>query len=290
MVSESANGGMGGKVVLITGGTSGIGRAAATALAAMGAEVVVTGRDRERGEAAVEEIRRDSGNERVSLVLADLSVQAEVRRLAEEFRKRHDRLDVLVNNAGLVQSRRVDTPDGLELTLAVNHLAPFLLTDLLLDLLKKSAPSRVITVSSEARRGASIDFDDLQSERRYRGFPVYGMTKMANILFTYELAERLEGTGVVANCLHPGAVSTNFAQNNRGPIALLFRLFKPFMRSPEQGADTLVYLASSPEAGELNGKYLTNRKEVSPAEPRGETSQKWLWEVSEELTNHKVAS
>ena len=290
MVSESANGGMGGKVVLITGGTSGIGRAAATALAAMGAEVVVTGRDRERGEAAVEEIRRDSGNERVSLVLADLSVQAEVRRLAEEFRKRHDRLDVLVNNAGLVQSRRVETPDGLELTLAVNHLAPFLLTDLLLDLLKKSAPSRVITVSSEARRGASIDFDDLQSERRYRGFPVYGMTKMANILFTYELAERLEGTGVMANCLHPGAVSTNFAQNNRGPIALLFRLFKPFMRSPEQGADTLVYLASSPEAGELNGKYLTNRKEVSPAEPRGETSQKWLWEVSEELTNHKVAS
>jgi NAD(P)-dependent dehydrogenase (short-subunit alcohol dehydrogenase family) len=281
---------MGGKVVLITGGTSGIGRAAATALAAMGAEVVVTGRDRERGEAAVEEIRRDSGNERVSLVLADLSVQAEVRRLAEEFRERHDRLDVLVNNAGLVQSRRVETPDGLELTLAVNHLAPFLLTDLLLDLLKRSAPSRVITVSSEARRGASIDFDDLQSERRYRGFPVYGITKLANILFTYELAERLEGTGVVANCLHPGAVSTNFAQNNRGPIALLFRLFKPFMRSPEQGADTLVYLASSPEAGELNGKYLTNRKEVSPAEPRGETSQKWLWEVSEELTNHKVAS
>ena len=290
MVSESANGGMGGKVVLITGGTSGIGRAAAAALAAMGAEVVVTGRDRERGEAAVEEIRRDSGNERVSLVLADLSVQAEVRGLAEEFRERHDRLDVLVNNAGLVQSRRVETPDGLELTLAVNHLAPFLLTDLLLDLLKKSAPSRVITVSSEARRGASIDFDDLQSERRYRGFPVYGMTKMANILFTYELAERLEGTGVVANCLHPGAVSTNFAQNNHGPIALLFRLFKPFMRSPEQGADTLVYLASSPEAGELNGKYLTDRKEVSPAEPRDETSQKRLWEVSEELTYLKVAS
>jgi len=281
---------MGGKVVLITGGTSGIGRAAAAALAAMGAEVVVTGRDRERGEAAVEEIRRDSGNERVSLVLADLSVQAEVRGLAEEFRERHDRLDVLVNNAGLVQSRRVETPDGLELTLAVNHLAPFLLTDLLLDLLKKSAPSRVITVSSEARRRASIDFDDLQSERRYRGFPVYGMTKMANILFTYELAERLEGTGVVANCLHPGAVSTNFAQNNRGPIALLFRLFKPFMRSPEQGADTLVYLASSPEAGELNGKYLTDRKEVSPAEPRDETSQKRLWEVSEELTYLKVAS
>ena len=288
MVSE--NGGMGGKVVLITGGTSGIGRAAATALAAMGAEVVVTGRNRERGEAAVEEVRRASGNEGVSLMLADLSVQADVRSLAQRFREGHDRLDVLVNNAGLVQSKRTETADGLEITFAVNHLAPFLLTNLLLDLLKESAPSRIITVSSEARRGASIDFDDLQSERRYRGFQVYGMTKKANILFTYELAERLEGTGVVANCLHPGAVSTNFAQNNRGPIALFFRLFKPFMRSPEQGADTLVYLSSSPEAGALNGKYLTDRKEVSPAEPRDEAAQKRLWEVSEELTNLKVAS
>jgi NAD(P)-dependent dehydrogenase (short-subunit alcohol dehydrogenase family) len=290
VVSESVNGGMGGKVILITGGTSGIGKAAATALAAMGAEVVVTGRNRERGQAAVEEVRHRSGNERVSLMLADLSVQAEVRRLAEDFRERHDRLDVLVNNAGLIQSRRTETPDGLEMTIAVNHLAAFLLTNLLLDLLKDSAPSRVITVSSEARRGASIDFDDLQSERRYRGFPVYGMTKKANILFTYELAERLEGSGVVANCLHPGAVSTNFARNNRGPIALFFRLFKPFMRSPEQGADTLVYLASAPETGELNGKYLTDRKEVSPAEPRDEAAQKRLWEVSEELTNLTVAS
>ena len=163
MVSE--NDGMEGKVVLITGGTSGIGRATATALAAMGAEVVVTGRNRERGEAAVEEIRDTSGNERVSLVLADLAVQEEVRGLAEEFRERHDRLDVLVNNAGLIQSKRTETPDGLELTLAVNNLAPFLLTNLLLALVKKSAPSRVITVSSEARRGASIDFDDLQSKR-----------------------------------------------------------------------------------------------------------------------------
>jgi retinol dehydrogenase-14 len=290
VVSENVNGGMGGKVILITGGTSGIGKAAATALAAMGAEVVVTGRNRERGQAAVEEVRHRSGNERVSLMLADLSVQAEVRRLAEDFRERHDRLDVLVNNAGLIQSRRTETPDGLEMTIAVNHLAAFLLTNLLLDLLKDSAPSRVITVSSEARRGASIDFDDLQSERRYRGFPVYGMTKKANILFTYELAERLEGSGVVANCLHPGAVSTNFARNNRGPIALFFRLFKPFMRSPEQGADTLVYLASAPEIGELNGKYLTDRKEVSPAEPRDEAAQKRLWEVSEELTNLTVAS
>lgn len=281
---------MDGKVVLITGGTSGIGTAAATALAAMGAEVVVSGRSSERGEAAVREIRGASGNERVSLILADLAVQAEVRRLAEEFRQRYDRLDVLVNNAGVIQSRRTETPDGIELTLAVNHLAPFLLTNLMLDLLKESAPSRIITVSSEARRGAEIDFDDLQSERSYRGFPVYGMTKKANILFTYELAKRLEGTGVVANCLHPGAVNTSFGQNNRSFGVLLFRLFKPFMRSPEAGADTLVYLASSPEAGEISGKYLTDREEVSPAEPRDEAAQRRLWEISEKLTNLRVTS
>jgi NAD(P)-dependent dehydrogenase (short-subunit alcohol dehydrogenase family) len=286
----SENGGMEGKVVLITGGTSGIGKAAATALAEMGAEVVVTGRDEERGEAAVAEIRRGSGSEKVSLMLADLAVQAEVRKLAEDFRERHDRLDVLVNNAGLIQSRRTETRDGIELTLAVNHLAPFLLTNLLLDLLTKSTPSRVITVSSEARRGAEIDFDDLQSKRRYSAFPVYGMTKLANILFTYELAERLQGTGVVANCLHPGGVNTNFGDNNRSPGILLFRAFKPFMRTPEQGADTIIYLASSPEAGEMNGKYLTDREEVSPAEPRDEVAQTRLWRASEELTNLEVPS
>jgi retinol dehydrogenase-14 len=267
----SENGGMESKVVLITGGTSGIGRAAATALAAMGAEVVVTGRSRERGELAVEEIRDTSGNARVSLMLADLAVQAEVRGLAEEFRERYDRLDVLVNNAGIIQSKRTETPDGIELTLAVNHLAPFLLTNLLLDLLKKSAPSRIITVSSEARRGAKIDFEDLQSERRYRPFKVYGMTKLANILFTYELAERLEGTGVVANSL--------------------FRAFKPFMRTPERGADTVVYLAVSPEAGKMTGRYLTDRKVVfSIEDPHDEVVQKRLWEVSEALTNLEGAS
>jgi retinol dehydrogenase-14 len=287
---ENATGGMEGKIVLITGGTSGIGKAAATALAAMGAEVVVTGRNRGRGEAALAEIRRASGSEKVSLMIADLAVQAEVRKLADNFRERHDRLDVLVNNAGLIQSKRKETPDGIELTLAVNHLAPFLLTNLLLDLLEKSAPSRVITVSSEARRHAEIDFDDLQSERRYRAFPVYGMTKKANILFTYELAERLEGTGVVANCVHPGGVNTNFGDDNRSPGILLFRAFKPFMRTPEQGADTVIYLAFSPEAAEMNGMYLTDREEVSPAEPRDAAAQKRLWEVSTSLTNLEVPS
>ena len=287
---ENSSGGMEGKVVLITGGTSGIGKAAATALAAMGAEVVVSGRNRERGEAALAEIRRSSGNEKVSLMTADLAVQAEVRGLAEGFKERHDRLDVLVNNAGLIRSERTRTPDGIELTLAVNHLAPFLLTNLLLDLLRESAPSRVITVSSEARRAAALDFDDLQSERRYRAFPVYGMTKKANILFTYELADRLAGTGVVANCVHPGGVNTSFGDGNRSPGVLLFRAFKPFMKTPEQGADTVIYLASSPEAGGMNGKYLMDRREVAPAEPRDEAAQKRLWEVSEELTRLEVPS
>src|SRR5918998_1896983 len=281
---------MGGKVVLITGGTSGIGSAAATALAAMGAEVVVSGHNRERGEAALAEIRRASGSEKVSLMIADLAVQAEVRKLADDLKERHEWLDVLVNNAGLIRSKRAETPDGIEMTLAVNHLAPFLLTNLLLDLLIESAPSRIITVSSEARRSAQLDFDDLQSERRYRAFPVYGMTKRANILFTYELADRLAGTGVVANCLHPGGVNTGFGDDDRSPSILLFRAFKPFMRTPEQGAETVIYLASSPEAGEMSGRYLMDGREVFPAEPRGEAAQRRLWEVSEELTRLEVPS
>jgi NAD(P)-dependent dehydrogenase (short-subunit alcohol dehydrogenase family) len=281
---------MEGKIVLITGGTSGIGRAAATALVATGAEVVVSGRNRERGEATVAEIRHASGSEKVSLMIADLAVQDEVRKLADDFKEQHDRLDVLVNNAGLIRSKRAETPDGIEMTLAVNHLAPFLLTNLLLDLLRESAPSRIITVSSEARRSARLDFDDLQSERRYRAFPVYGMTKKANILFTYELADRLAGTGVVANCLHPGGVNTGFGDDDRSPGILLFRAFKPFMRTPEQGAETVIYLASSPEAGEMSGRYLVDGREVSSAEPRGGAAQRRLWEVSEELTRLEVPS
>jgi NAD(P)-dependent dehydrogenase (short-subunit alcohol dehydrogenase family) len=284
------NGDMNGKLVLITGGTSGIGKAAATALANLGAEVVVTGRNRERGEGAIEEIRRESGSRKVSLLLADLAVQAEVRRLAEEFEASHDRLDVLVNNAGLIQSRRTETPDGIEVTFAVNHLAPFLLTNLLLDLLKESAPSRIITVSSEAQRRAKIDFDNLQGERRYSAFRAYGQSKLANIMFTYELAERLRGTNVTANCLHPGGVNTNFGNNNRGPMTLLFRAFKPFMRSPEQGADTIVYLAASPDVEGMSGKYLVDRRVIAPSEEAyDEPTRKKLWEISEELTGLEAA-
>ncbi len=282
---------MGGKVVLITGGTSGIGKATAIALAAMGANVTITGRNRERGEQAVEEVRRESGNEEVELILADLAVQAEVRRLAEEFRERHDRLDVLVNNAGLVQSKRTETSDGMETTFAINHLAPFLLTNLLLDLLEKSAPSRIVTVSSEGHRWGKLNLDDLQSERRYRGMQVYGMTKLANIMFTYELAERLRGTGVTATTMHPGGVSTNFGKNNNGVMTLLFRAFKPFMRTPEQGADTVIYLASSPDVEGMTGKYLADRKiKVAADQAHDENLRKRLWEKSEELTGLKVTA
>ena len=282
---------MGGKVVLITGGTSGIGKAAATALAGMGATVVTTGRNEERGKRALQEIREESGNDGVELILADLTVQDEVRRLAEELRERHNQLEVLVNNAGLVLSERTETPDGIETQLAINHLAPFLLTNLLLDLLKESAPSRIVTVSSDAHRWAKIDLDDLQSRKRYRGMQVYGKTKLANIMFTYELAERLEGTGVTANCMHPGGVNTNFGNNQGGPMNLLFRLFKPFMRSPEQGADTLIYLASSPEVEGMTGKYLADRKVKAASDAAyDETTRKRLWEASEELTGLKVTA
>ncbi len=281
---------MGGKVALVTGGTSGIGKATATALAAMGADVVVVGRNRERGERAVEEIRAQTGG-RVDLALADLSSQAEVRTLAGEFKRRYDRLDVLVNNAGLVQSERTETVDGLETTFAINHLAAFLLTDLLLDVLQESAPSRIVTVSSEAERWGNIDFNDLQSRKKYRGFPVYGMTKLANILFTYELAGRLEGTGVTATCMHPGAVNTRFGTNNSGPMTILFRAFKPFMRSPEQGADTLVWLASSPDVEGVSGRYYADRKAIEPKKIANDPeARRRLWEESERLTGLKVTT
>jgi NAD(P)-dependent dehydrogenase (short-subunit alcohol dehydrogenase family) len=278
-------GGMAGKVVLVTGGTSGIGRATATALAGMGADVTIVGRNEERGRRALEEVRSESGSDRVGLMLADLSVQDEVRRLAHEFRRSRDRLDVLVNNAGVVHSRRVETADGLEATLAINHLAPFLLTNLLLDVLEASAPSRVLTVSSEAERWGNIDFEDLQSKRGYKGFPVYGMTKLMNIMFTFELAERLRETGVAANCMHPGAVATNFGKNNRGPMALFFRVAKPFMRTPEQGAETLVWLASAPDLEGVSGKYFSDRKEIEAKRIAYDAAaRERLWEASEELT------
>src|SRR6266498_2341801 len=252
-----------GRVCLVTGATSGIGRVTAEELAGMGATTLLVARDAERGERARRQIAATTGNQSLHVLLADLAAQAQVRRLAEQVRDHADRLHVLVNNAGLVQYHRRVTEDGLEWTFAVNHLAPFLLTNLLLDLLRAGAPSRVITVTSGAQSLGRIDFDDLQGERRYRGQRAYNQSKLANVMFTYELARRLEGTGVTATCVHPGVVRTNFGADGPLPVRLLIPLGRRFMRSPEQGADTVVWLASSPDVEGVSGRYFTRRRAIA---------------------------
>ncbi|MBD0354155.1 MAG: SDR family NAD(P)-dependent oxidoreductase, partial [Rubrobacteraceae bacterium] len=220
---ERHGGGMGEKVCLITGATSGIGKATAMGLANMGASVVMVGRDRGKGEAVMAETKEKSGNASVDLMLADVSSQEEIRRLADEFKEAYPLLDVLINNAGVFRSKRLTTADGIEMTFAVNHLAYFLLTNLLLDVLKASAPSRIVNVSSGEQRNGSIDFDDLQGEKGYKGAKAYSQSKLATVLFTYELARRLEGTGVTANCLHPGVVGTNFGSGVSGVSGFMVR-------------------------------------------------------------------
>ena len=280
-------GAMSEKVCLITGATSGIGKATAMELASMGASIVMVGRDRGRGEAALAEINEGSPNASVDLMLADLSSQDEIRRLADEFKDAYPRLDVLVNNAGLFRSERITTADGLETTFAVNHLAYFLLTNLLLDVLKSSAPSRIVNVSSGDHKSGAIDFDDLQQEKRYKGAKAYSQSKLANVLFTYELAKRLEGTGVTANCLHPGAgVRTNFGSGVSGVFGFTVRALRPLMKSPEKGAETSVYLASSPEVEGLSSRYFVKKAEASSsAVSYDQRIARRLWEVSAELTN-----
>jgi len=278
---------MGEKVCLITGATSGIGKATAMGLANMGASVVMVGRDRGRGEAALAEIKDGSGNAPVDLMLADLSSQEQVRRLAEEFKEAYPRLDVLINNAGGFHSERITTADGLEMTFAVNHLAYFLLTNLLLDVLEASAPSRVVNVSSGDHSNGTIDFDDLQGEKGYKGAKAYSQSKLANVLFTYELARRLKGTGVTANCLHPGAgVRTNFGSGVSGMFGLTVRALRPLMKSPEKGAETSIYLASSPEMADLSGRYFVKKAEARSSDAsHDERIARRLWEVSTQLTN-----
>lgn len=282
---------VGGKTCLVTGATSGIGKAIALGLAQTGATVVLVGRSRDRCELAMNEIRRKIKDcDKVSYLVADLSSQASVRRLAKDYADNNKRLDVLINNAGVFQARRVTTVDGIEYTLAVNHLAPFLLTNLLLDVIKASAPSRIITTSSVAHRGAHIDFDDLQFEKRsYSGIKAYGQSKLANILFTKELAERLNGTGVTANCFHPGGVRTNLAQgDNPWHYRLVWSAAGLFFISPEKGADTAIYLASSPDVEGVTGKYFVKREQVKPSyNTESKEAAARLWEISERLTSTK---
>jgi NAD(P)-dependent dehydrogenase (short-subunit alcohol dehydrogenase family) len=282
------------KTVLVTGANAGIGKAACVALAKMGAQVVMVARDATKGEAALAEVKTASGSSLVHLLLADLSSQQETRKLAAEFKRKYSRLDVLLNNAGAIYGERRVTVDGLEAQFGLNHLGYFLLTNMLLDVLAASAeagaPARVVVVSSAAHIGGKINFDDLQSEKRYSSFGAYSQSKLANLLFTYELARRLErsGTNITVNALHPGGVRTNFGKegDTRGLLRFVFDLFlRVGGISAEEGADTAVYLASSPEVTGVTGKYFEKRKAISSSRQSYDVDvARRLWEVSERLT------
>ncbi len=276
--------GVGGRRVVITGATNGIGLAAAEALAARGAKLAIVARSEARASAAVDRIRSAAGaGAEVDVLLADLASQASVRALADEIGARYPRLDVLVNNAGGFFRRRQVTEDGFELTWAVNHLAPFLLTTLLLGRLRESAPARVVTTASRAHESArEIPFDQLQHDGGTGGFQRYPESKLANILFTAELARRLDGTGVTANCFHPGVVATGFNRNNGALMSFAMTLIRPFMRPPERGAETLVWLVDSPDVAGESGGYFFDRRPVTPsAAARDAEAARRLWELSE---------
>src|SRR2546427_4600136 len=274
------------KVVMVTGANSGIGKAASIALAEKGATVVMVARNKERGEAARSEIVRKSGNNSIDLLLADLSSLESVRQLVAEFRKKYSKFHVLINNAGLFNQRRRVTADGYENTFATNYLAPFLLTNLQLDLLKVSAPSRIINVSSVGHYNGHINFDDLNLETDYGGWKSYGQSKLALVLFTHELAKKLQGTGVTVNAVHPGTVATNIWTRPLGPAGFIMALPKLFMASPKRGAETIVYLASSDDARDLNGEYLEKLKvKKSSDESYDEQVAQRLWDISAKLTH-----
>ncbi len=275
-----------GKVCLITGGNSGIGKFTAIGLAKLGATVVMVSRDQARGEAARDEIIKSSGtkSENVELMVADLASLDSVRRLASDFLQSHSSLHVLVNNAGLILAKRAVTKDGLETTFETNYLSHFLLTNLLLETLKSSAPSRIINVTSDAHLSGHIDFEDLQLSSGYSAMKSYSQSKLAQVLFTYALAKMLKGTGVTATCVHPGVVATNWGRKSAGFLSLALKFAGPFSISPEKGADTSVYLASSPDVAEVTGAYFTKRKQVkSSKESYDEGEAQRLWQVSMKL-------
>jgi NAD(P)-dependent dehydrogenase (short-subunit alcohol dehydrogenase family) len=275
---------MDGRVCMVTGSNSGIGKATAMALAKLGSTIVMVCRDRNRGESSRAEIRERSGNESIDLMIADLSSLQSVRQLAGDFVQKYKRLDVLINNAGLVCLTRSTTVDGLETTFSVNYLSQFLLTNLLLPVLRTSTPARIVCVSSSSHYGAGTDFDP-KALRRYSIMRAYGQSKLAQILFTHELARRLEGSGVTINCLHPGAVATKMWSRFPMPLNYLSKVVTVFLKSPEEGAETVLYLASSPEVDGVSGKYFVNRKEAesSSVSYNAEAATR-LWQLSEELT------
>ena len=289
-MEQSRSGPMAGRTVLVTGGSGGIGRATALGLAAMGAHLAITGRDRGRTDDAAREIRAAGGGQ-ADVFVADLSSQSQVRRLAGEVLQRLSRIDVLVNNAGGYWNTRHVTADGLERTFALNHLAPFLLTSLLLDRLKHSAPARVVTVSSNVQATGRIDFDDLQGERSYSGARAYNQSKLANVLFTYELARKLLGTLVTANALHPGVVRTAFGAEDPGSVQRLFTPFmRPFMKAPGRGAATSIYLASAPDLEQVTGRYFARSKpRRSSKRSYDQAAAARLWQVSADLVGLTAA-
>jgi len=283
-----------GKTMIVTGGNSGIGKAAAVALARAGARVVITARSEQRGAAAVADISAASGSSTVELSVFDLGDLSSVRSGAADLLERCPRIDVLLNNAGLILTERTLSADGYEATFAINHLGPFLLTDLLRPRLVESAPARIVNVASTAhnfaRRG--MVFDDLMAERSYKQMEVYGRSKLANILFTTELADRLAGTGVTVNCLHPGSVATGYARDGdaTGFLAWGVKVIAPLSLTPEQGARTSVYLCSSPDVDGVTGRYFAKCKEKTPsANARDRAAAAQLWEVSERLVEEATA-
>ncbi len=275
---------MRGKTVVITGATSGIGKIAAEKLAGMGARMVLVARDKTRGEAALARLREIAPGVNHAIHYADLSRVAEMKRVAAEIAEAEPRIDVLINNAGALFAARQITEDGLELTIATNHMAYFVLTYGLRERLRVSAPSRIVNVASDAHKGEKLDFGDLQSAKNYRGLHVYGRSKLCNILYTRELARKLAGTGVTANSLHPGFVATRFGDQSGGMLSFAVRAAKTFAISPEKGAETIVYLASSSEAAGSNGLYFYKCKPATPTkEAQDDDSARRLWQESEKI-------
>ena len=286
---------MSGKTCIVTGANSGIGKETTVGLARMGAHVVLVCRNSEKGRAALADIQRESGSSKLDLLIADMSSLASVRALATQILEKYPRVDVLVNNAGTAISKRALSVDGIEMTIAGNHLGAFLLTLLLLDRLKASAPSRIVNVSSEAQRRAQLDMDDIQFERRkYTGIAAYGQSKVLMNACTFELARRLEGTGVTANCLHPGVVATNIWHSGEADQPLFFKLlvrvFKPFMLNSKKGAEVSLYLATSPDVAKVTGEYFMKSKPAppNPIERDPKVSAE-IWQWSEKMTGAHLA-
>jgi NAD(P)-dependent dehydrogenase (short-subunit alcohol dehydrogenase family) len=276
-------------IAIVTGANSGMGKVASLEIAKTGANVVMLCRSRERGEKAVNEVRAISGNDSVELMLCDLGSRKSIEEFCSEFKKRYSRLDVLVNNAGVMLPKRRETVDGYELQFGVNYLGHFLLTNLLLDVLIASAPSRIVNTSSMAHKSGKIHFEDINLKKRFSSFRAYSQSKLANILFTYELAERLKGTGVTVNCLHPGVVATGIgADRDKGTASFSNRAMSMLFKSPEKGAETAVYLATSPEVEGVTGKYFCNKRTIPSSKSSYNISdRKRLWDLSEEMTGLK---